>query len=524
MTVAFNEIPYSWRLKGVYAEVKPRYDRKGLTDWPAKVIILGQLLAGGAGVALTSYPITRADQASGLFGAGSQVAQMVRALKKANTTTEVWAMGIADAGGGVATVSTLTLTGVPTASGTLAAYVQGVRIAVGVSVADTVSTIATALAAAINAETSIGVTASAAAGVVTVTAKHKGTLGNAIDLRIGYWVDDVMPAGVACVIAQSTAGATDPSIAAALAAITNDWYTDIVMPFTDSANMALLEADLARRYQAMGKLDAHAYTAISGTYASATTWSSTRNSPFVTTLPVKGAMSAPWEIAASLAGLAAFHLTNDPSRQLGSLVLPGILAPKSVDQYIDTEQNLMLGKGLSSWDAMSDGTVVLNRVVTNYTKTTLNVADDAWLDIMVPKTASRIRYDWNTYVSVLYPRHKLADDASPAVDNPDNSGVVVTPRTMEATWIGRWPRCGALPGVRRKPRRMHDDPAQGAEGDRSLHPGRGRAADPARHRPDRRLARRLDAGPPRYHRRRGRQDHAEVELRRVRRDLVRGWP
>lgn len=439
MTVAFNEIPYAWRRKGVYGEIRPRYDRKGLTDWPAKIIVMGQMLASGSAVASQAYPITRADQATGLFGAGSQLAQMVDALKAANRVTEVWALGVADANG-TAAARTITLTGAPTASGTLAVWIGGKRLPIPVSAADTVATIATALAAAINAVPSLIWTAAAVAGVVTATCKHKGTLGNVDDIRINYWPDEATPAGLGVAIAAPTAGATDPSIAPALAATVNDWYTDWVVGWTDAANMALLEADLTRRYGAMSKLDAHAYTAVSGSYSTVTTWSSTRNSPFVTTLSMSGALQAPWVVAAALAGVAAFHLTNDPSRQLGSLVLPGILAPKPVDQYTDTEQNLMLGKGLSAWDAMADGTVVLNRVVTNYTKSTLNVADDAWLDIMVPKTASRIRYDWNAYASLTYPRHKLADDQNPAVDNPDNSGVVVTPKTMLASWIGRCAR------------------------------------------------------------------------------------
>lgn len=436
MTLSFDQIPATWRVKGYYGEIKPRYDNRGLFDWPSREIILGQMLATGTGTALVAYPITRLEQAVALFGAGSQIAQMVKAKMTADTTVELWAMGVSDAVG-VAAVKTITITGTPSTSGTLAAYVQGRRVAVSVSTSDTVTTIATALAAAINADGWIGMTATAAAGVVTLTAKHKGTCGNQIDVRVNYWSDDATPTGLTTAFATPTAGATDPSIAGALALLVNEWYTDFCIAWTDSANMALLTADLARRYGAMVMMDAHAYTCVSGGYATATTWSATQNSQFVSTLAIAGNLDAPWEIAASLCGLAAFHLTNDPARQLGSLVLPGIKAPKSADCFIDTEQNLLLQKGLSTFDRTADGSVVLNRVVTNYVKSTLDVADDAWLDIMTPKTASRIRYDWKVYVNLTYPRHKLADDGSPAVDDPDNSGVVVTPRTMMASWIAR---------------------------------------------------------------------------------------
>ena len=449
MTIAFDQIPANWRRKGAYAEAKPRYDRKGLTAWPAKVIILGQLLATGSATALQAYPITRPDQAAGLFGAGSQLAQAITAFKKANRFTEVFALGVADAAG-TASVRTLTFTGAPTSSGTLALWIQGRRIPVGVTPTDTVTTIATKTAAAINADTSLGLTATSAAGVVTTTAKHKGTCGSAIDIRLNHLADETTPAGIAMAIAETTPGATDPSLSPVIAALVNDWFTDWVVPWTDSANMALLDAEMTRRYNAMAKLDAHAYTALVGSYAAATTWSSTRNSPFISTLPFTRPLTAPWEIAASLAGVAAFQLTNDPARQLGSLVLPGVLAPASADRYTEDEQNLMLNKGLSTWDAMDDGSVVLNRVVTNYVKTTLAVTDDAWLDIMVPKTVSRIRYDWLAYVQLMYPRHKLADDESPLAADPEGSGVIVTPRTMMGTWVarcGRYARAGWIEDV-----------------------------------------------------------------------------
>jgi len=94
----------------------------------------------------------------------------------------------------------------------------------------------------------------------------------------------------------------------------------------------------------------------------------------------------------------------------------------------------MLKNGISTYTVGGDDTVVIDRIVTTYKKTNLNVPDRAWLDVMVPRTMTRIRYDWSAYVSALYPRHKLADDDSIAANNADS---VVTPNRMHGSWAAR---------------------------------------------------------------------------------------
>lgn len=111
-------------------------------------------------------------------------------------------------------------------------------------------------------------------------------------------------------------------------------------------------------------------------------------------------------------------------------------APAEVDRFTDTEQDLLLKGGISTFNSGKDGTVTLDRVVTTYKVSPLAVPDRAWLDIMVPKTMSRLRYDWASYVSLLYPRNKLAADGSLAAE-ADESGVVVTPKRMHGSWSAR---------------------------------------------------------------------------------------
>ena len=89
---------------------------------------------------------------------------------------------------------------------------------------------------------------------------------------------------------------------------------------------------------------------------------------------------------------------------------------------------------MSTFTVAVDDTVQLERVVTENTTDANGIPSQAWHDIMVPATMSRIRYDWIGYVSLVYPRNKLAPDGSLAAEY---DGTVVTPKRMRGAWAGR---------------------------------------------------------------------------------------
>lgn len=446
--IAFNEIPYDWLKPGVYVEVRPNYDRVGLAPFPARALLLAQKLAAGAATAGQLYRITRPEQGTALFGAGSIGDQMVRAWKRANKTSDVYAIALADNGAGVQASGSVTFTGPAQAAGTIALHVGDHRVLVAVANAATATQIGAAAAAALAAVADLPATAAAAAGVVTLTAKHKGVAGNHIHLAVNPRIDDAMPTGVTCAVAAMAAGAGNPVVQTLLDAIAAEWFTDIVCPWDDATNLAALAADLGERYLAMGKKDAHAYVGGRGTFGALTTLGGLTNSPHISIVGAKGSASPPWAWAAALAGVATYHLADDPARQLRGLALPGVGAPASADRFADEEQELLLRAGVSTFEALADGTVVIDRVVTTYKQSSLGAPDRAWLDVMIPKTLTRIRYDWASYVSATYPRHKLADDDS---IQANNAAHVVTPRVMHGSWAARcqlYERAGWIEGAR----------------------------------------------------------------------------
>lgn len=448
--ISFDEIPYDRLEPGTFVEVKPSYMNVGALPIPTRVIHLVQKLAAGSAVAAQLYEITRAEEATVLFGAGSIGEDMVAAFKAANKTTRMYAIAASDVGGGTAATGKFVYTG--TGGGEVDLYIDGLRIPVSLATG-TAADWAAASVIAINAIAGVHVAALQGSGGATnevlLTAKHKGLCGNDIDLRVNRFADEIMPAGLTVAVTAMANGASNPDVQPLLDAITNEWFTDIVMAWDDSANLVKLAAVLKARYKAMGKKDAHAYVGHKGTYGGLGTKGAITNSQFLTPVGANKAPSPPWVWAAALAAVCSFQLTNDPARQLRGLELVGVVGPDGPQQFTDEEKDLLLRQGISTFTVLSDGTVVLDRVITAYKTSQLGALDRAWLDIWVPKTATRVRYDWATFVTLQYPRHKLADDDSPAAASSD---IVATPRRMHGSWGARckiYERNGWITDVKR---------------------------------------------------------------------------
>lgn len=445
-TIPFTQIPQQWQLPGTYMEVQPSYSNQGVLPWPARALIIGQALTGATGALGVPTQITRVAQATAFWGAGSMVEGMVAAFIAGNPYVPLDVIAVADAEGATKAAGNFTMGGSWSTPGTLAMYVCGVRVQVGVSGTDTPVTIAADAVAAINTVVAGSLALPVVATVggegnteIIVTALNGGLESNNILLEVSAESGDCLPAGMTVAITAMTGGATNPEIGPVIEAITGIWYTDIVCPWQDQANLTALATELATRYGAMEVEDGHAYVAWSGTLAQGQALQAEINSPYISPLQPAAAAaslpSPPWAYAASLGGVASFATTNDPAKQLGSLALPGIIGPRGGNRLMTTEKNLALAGGLSPINVMPDGTVELTRVVTSYLTNAQGVADPSWHDIMTPKVMSRIRYDWNAYSKLIYPGNKLADDGSLAAQS---DSTVATPNRLKASWAARY--------------------------------------------------------------------------------------
>lgn len=446
MAISFNAVPSANRTPFTFVE----FDNAGANQGPTlknyKAVLFGQKLAGGTAVANTLVRVTSLAQAKVLAGAGSMLAQMFEFWFKANPLTQVMMMPLVDDAAGVQATGTLTLTGTATAAGSLSLYIGGRPVKVGVSLGDTAAAIATAIAAAINATADLAVTAAAVAGVVTFTAKHKGAVMNGLDIRLNYFPDsETTPQGVTAVIVALANGATDPSLVAAISALGETQFDIIGHPYVGAASLVALETELNSRWGPIRQNDGRAITFKNDTLNNLATLGGTRNSPHSSIAGMKASPTAPHEIAASLAGVAAYFLNIDPARTLQTLELPGVLPPADGDRFLMSENNTLLFSGISTLFVDEGGVVRIQRLITTYRKSPLGADDPSYLDITTLATLSYLRYDFRTFWMNKYPRHKLANDGTRFGAGQS----VMTPKVGKAEAIAKfrdWEELGLVEG------------------------------------------------------------------------------
>lgn len=415
MPISFNEIPSNIRVPLVYIEFDNTRAVQGTPAISHKILVIGQRLSTGTVLAGVPTRITSDAQAEDAFGRGSMLAEMLKALRAANRYTETWAIALDDDAAATEATGNIDTSGTATESGTLNVYVGGRRVRVGVTSADTGEAVATALAAAINADDTLPVTA-AVNGVtltqVDLTARNKGEAANDLDLRVNYYQGERTPAGITVAITAMAGGAANPDIADAIAVMGEEWWNTLVMPYTDIANLDALEAELLDRWGPLRMIDGIAYTAYQGTHAETGTFGEGRNGHLVTCMGTGASPTPPWIWAAVYAGTAAFSITNDPARPLQTLALDGILPPALEDRWTMEERNLLLYDGISTYSVDAGGRVLIERAITTYQENAYGVADTSYLDVTTPATLSYLRYATRARITQKFPRHKLADDGT----------------------------------------------------------------------------------------------------------------
>lgn len=408
--ISFNTIPISMRTPGQYIEFDNTKAVQGLPVVPGKLLVIGTRLATGSVAQAIPTMVLSAAQAEDNFGRGSMLAHMLKAVRAANPYTECWAVALDENAAGVKATGTITVTGPATEAGTINLYIGGRQVQVAVANADVQNTIAANINAAINANTDLDVTAGAAANVVTLTARHKGTYGNFIDVRANYNTGEKTPKGVTLAIVAMAAGATNPALATAIAALGNEQYQTVVVGYEDAANLTSIETELLNRWGPMQQKEGQAFVGTSGTHAAAVTFGDTRNSQFLTIANAGKSPTPWWEWASVMAAIDAFE--PDPARPRQTLLLPGLLAPAPQDRYTRDEREILLNHGISTFTVDAGGNVLVERIITTYKTNPLGVADPSYLDIETMRTIAYLRLSVRTRIALRFPRYKLANDGT----------------------------------------------------------------------------------------------------------------
>lgn len=443
MPISFNTIPVVLRTPGAYTEYDASRAVQGIAALPTCLLLIGAQETGEA-TANSLQRILRKDDGDRLFGRGSQLSHMVQAAKKANPLVEMWAVGMADAGGATATTWTLVFSGTSTQAGSVYVYVAGRRVVVPIPSGTAAAAVGPLVDAALDLEPDLLFTSNAVTSTVTLTGRAMGAWVSGLDVQLNYGERETLPAGLSCVVTQTAPGATNPTVQTVLDLLPEDkHFTHVACGFADATNMTALEAWALGKWGPLVQQDVQVFVGMPGAYAALSSFGSARNSQFST---VMGAHLSPTPAHEWAAVVAAVDVAEpDPARPRQTLYLPNILPPKSGSRLDQAERNLLLQDGISTFTIDQSGKCYIERLITTYQTNSSAVADPTFLDITTMHTLFALRYTWNARIQLKYPRHKLASDGT--VVGPGQP--IVTPKVIRGEGIAlfdEWAAAGLVEG------------------------------------------------------------------------------
>lgn len=442
---SFKQISSTIRTPGFYFEV----DASGANTATEaqRTLIIGQMLASGTATPGVPAQVLGFGDSKVAYGVGSMLSHLVNQYQKRDPDGEIWCLPLSDDAGGSVATATFTLTGAATAAGTLAARVNGVLTSVPVTLGQTAAQVATALAAAINLQSDLTVTAAAAAAVITLTTRFKGLSANDCDVRLNYLGSaggEVTPAGLTVVIAPFTGGATNPSLTAGIAALGDEAFDFIVCPYNDVASlnaMQQLMSDTAGRWSWISQLFGGVFSAIRGTLGTRTAFGISRNDQHCSIISFTESPSPTFAWAANYAGALAASLKANPALPCQTLALD-VLAPPPASRDIQGARNSLLYDGLATYTVDTSGTVRVDNAITTYQTNGFGQPDNSYLQVETLFTLAAVIRRFKAMLATKYARVNIADNgtfippgAAAVTPNMIRADLVAEARTMEGVLL-----------------------------------------------------------------------------------------
>ena len=456
MSISFSEIPADNLVPMFMTEFDNSNAAKG-GAMPWKNLLIGQALSGNTNTG-TLKQITSDEQADALYGAGSQIARMIRAFRKNTRNSELWALAVADgttAAEGSIAVSFSGSASVAPKSGAIRLMIGGQSVNSDVVAGKTAIQVATAIVEAINANPQLPVTANnivstSPTATVTLTAKNGGTCGQGIDIRYNHYQGQELPDGVVLTVVNMNGGGSDTmyETAGVGTIIRGTWFNAIVAGSDDVANVAYIKGLLDDRWQATVQQTGVLFFSLNGCvvdgdpdvyYGTASldalkTRGNALNSQVIVLPSLPETPTPGFEVAAAVLGCVAPKALNDPAQPLSNWPVAGIVAPRETDREDLEGNNALLKAGCALLTCGNDGTVYLKRTVTTYKQNPSGAKDTSYQQLEKVFTLSFLRWDWNNYLAGRYPHAKLADDGT----DFGPGQVIMTPKLGEAELLGRY--------------------------------------------------------------------------------------
>jgi len=453
MAVSFNTIPANVRVPLFYAEVDNSMANTATTSY--KSLLIGQKLSTGTAAADVPVFVSSVAKAKTLFGRGSELALAVEAYKAVDASGELWVIPASVTGANAS--CSVTVAGLALASGAVSLYIGGKRVQVSVAQGATASTVATDLAAAINADSDLPVSAEVVAPEdeeeststsvdVTVTAKDAGVYGNDILLQsnyLGTLNGEENVSGLTVTPGIMTGGTGSIDYTAALATVSAEAYQFIGIADADTTALDAVKVDMndtSGRWSYARMQFGHVFTAKRGEAETLMTFGNSRNDQHASVFGVEPNNPNPvWVIGASALARASVFYRNDPARPLQTGVLVGLTVPNVADRFNFNDRQALLSNGIATL-TVGGSNVMIERAITTYQRNSFGDADNSYLDSATLYTIAYIIGALKTAITSKYARHKLANDGT----RYGPGQAIVTPKVIKSELIAQYGKLEAL--------------------------------------------------------------------------------
>lgn len=343
------------------------------------LVLANKTTAGTAVVDNTLYgpdtddPLqTEADMIR-LGGPGSEAHRLFLRNAPLNNSVNVYWLFVAESAGTAAS-GTVTITTTATGSAAHRLWVGDEFVDTSIATGDTVTAIATAIVASVNAKTHWPVTAANTAGVVTLTAKQKGPRGNWIRFKAQIMSSvSIGTTTSATTDGFLTSGATADSNTNALAAIVGRSFYRIVSAAEDATQLGALVAQVNAQALPITGIRQRVFAGSVDTLANATTIATGINSPRCEIVWSEKSPYTPAELAMNQATIVSlFETAPNPKTNFAGFGNDATSAsvwrvPKSrLDSAAPTRAQIKsaLNNGLSPIAVSRSGTYLVNRITT----------------------------------------------------------------------------------------------------------------------------------------------------------------
>lgn len=347
---------------GVYVETNFAQGQAAGAEGPRIALLLGnKTSAGSATVDTTIYgpdtPVpcqTEADVIA-LFGAGSPLHRAFRRWTAINPVTPLYLMAVTASGGTAATL-TITITNAATGNGNHRVMFDEEFVDTAITSGDSANSIATNIAAKINAKTHWPFTASPSTNTVVLTMKVAGPRGNFGRIQCQ------ITSGIATTTSQTSdtafaSGATADSNATALSNLLSKRFYYIVSEAEDATQFGALVTQVNSQAAPITGIRQRCFAGSVDTIANVTTLATGRNAARAEVVWLKNSIWTPFEMAAHQAAIYALFENSGRSPRTN-------FAFFGADEQTSNYWKIPAPRDLTAWPTRPNFVSALNNGIT----------------------------------------------------------------------------------------------------------------------------------------------------------------